>query len=149
MPFDKALNATLIQALADPTTILLVSLAGKSRKGIVCELVSPHGLSVNVNTDGDSTACPIDVSQGLFSSSFVCKDRAMVSIYVEETQVDIGPVTTRERVAYTAASVHRIEARIYLEATDPLTMTSHAYADLFQVGFEAPRNALVQLRNRQ
>lgn len=105
----------LIQALADPATILLIRLASESRGRIVCELVSPHGFSVSTNTDGNMTACSIDVSQGLFSSSFVCKDRTMVSIYVEEVQVDIGPVTNRERVAYTAASVHHIEAKVHRE----------------------------------
>ena len=107
MSLHNSFNAVLIQALADPATILLIRLASECESGgrMVCELVSPHGFSVSTNTDGDMRACPIDVSQGLFSSSFVCKDRAMVSLYVEAVQVDIGPVTNRERVASTAASV--------------------------------------------
>ena len=83
MQFHTSFNTALAQALADPATILLVSLANESRRGMTCELVSPHGLSVSMNTDGDMTPCPIDVSQGLFSSSFLCKDHVMVSIQVK------------------------------------------------------------------
>ncbi len=144
MGLHHSFNAVLTQALADPATILLIRLASESGGRIVCELVSPHGFSVSMNTDGDMTACPIDVSQGLFSSSFVCKNRAMVSIYVEEVQVDIGPVTNRERVAYTAASVHHIEAKAHREDGHTRIETDRPYADLFQVRFEAPRTALVQ-----
>jgi len=147
MPLPKAFNIVLIQALADPMTILLVSLASKSRRGVVCEVVSPHGFSVNPSVDGDITACPIDVSQGLFSSSFVCKDHTMISIRVEEAQIDIGPVTSRERVAYTATSVHHMEAKMHLEDGNTCIEACRPYADLFQVSFEAPRNALVHLCN--
>lgn len=145
----NSFNAVLIQALADPATILLIRFASESRGRIVCELVSPHGFSVSTNTDGEITACPIDVFQGLFSSSFVCKDRTMVSIYVEEVQVDIGPVTNRERVAYTAASVHHMEAKAHLEDGQTRIETDRPYADLFQVSFEAPRTAFVQFCHRE
>ncbi len=145
MQFHKSLNSALAQALADPATILLVHLTHQPKRGISCQLVSPQGFSVNMNTDGDMTACPIDVYQGLFSSSFVCKDHAMVSIQVKETQIDIGPVTSRERVAYTAASLHGIEAKVHPENANPSTVTCQHYADLFKVAFEAPRTALVQI----
>ena len=68
----------------------------------------------------------------------------MVSIYVEEVQVDIGPVTNRERVASTAASVHHREAKAHLEHGQTRVETDRPSADLFQVRFEAPRTALVQ-----
>jgi len=69
----------------------------------------------------------------------------MVSIYVEEVQVDIGPVTNRERVAYTAASICHMETKVHLDNGDTCIESCRSYADLFQVSFEAPRTALVQL----
>jgi hypothetical protein len=144
-PFDPSFNVTLVQALADPMTILLISLASTSRRGIICEVVSPHGFSMNVNVDGDITACPLDVSQGLFSSSLVCKDRAMVSVHVEEVYLDIGPVTNRERIVYTAASPSRVEARVHLANGKTHIEACRSYADVFQINFEAPCTAFVQL----
>jgi len=128
-------------------TILLVSLANETRKGIHCELVSPYGFSVSTDIDGDITACPIDVYQGLFSSTFVCKERVMISIQVKDTQIDIGPVTNREQVAYTATSTYHVEAKVHLEDGNTRIEACRSYADLFQVSFEAPRNALVHLCN--
>lgn len=145
MQLGKSFNVALAHALADPKTILLVSLASETRRGITCELVSPHGFSVSVNTDGEITACPIDVYQGLFSSSFVCRDHTMISIQVKEAQIDIGPVTNRERVAYTVASACHMEAKVHLENGNTRIETCQPYADLFQVSFEAPRTAFVQL----
>lgn len=58
------------------------------------------------------------------------------------THIDIRPVISRERISYTAASTEYIEAKAYLEKTDPFTIAYQPYADPFQVRFEAPRKAL-------
>src|SRR4051794_24574987 len=144
----------IAQALAQPSTILLVTLAdevtrssSRGKQGIICQLVSPHGFSVSMQTsDGRVLPCAIDVFQGLFSSSFACIDRPMISIEVAHVQIDIGPVIAGdEQIPFNIMSENRMEAKVHLQGGHTRIESPESSTELFQISFVAPRSALVQI----
>ena len=147
-------HAPLIaQALTQSSTILLVTLAdeatrpsSRGKQGIICQLVSPHGFSVSMQTsDGRVLPCAIDVFQGLFSSSFACIDRPTISIEVAHVQIDIGPVAGDEQILFNIMSANRIEAKVHLQGGHTRIESPESSTELFQVSFVALRSALVQI----
>ncbi len=151
---SSSLSPLIAQALAQPSTILLASLTyevtrphGRGKQGIICQLVSPHGFSVNMQTfDSRVLPCAIDVFHGLFLSSFVCLDRPTISVEVAHLQIAIGPVIeSDEQIPFNLVSANRIEAKVYLQDGHTHIESAQPSAELFEVSFVAPCSALIQV----
>ncbi|HEY4033378.1 MAG TPA: hypothetical protein VGL94_05380 [Ktedonobacteraceae bacterium] len=148
-------HAPLIaQALVQPSTILLASLAHEAtrpstrgKQGIICQLVSPHGFSASLQTfDGSVVPCAIDVFQGLFSSSFACIDQTTILVEVAHLHIEIGPViASDEQTPFNIVSVNRFEAKVHLQDGRTHIESSQSSAEISQVSFVAPRTALIQI----
>ena len=152
-------HAPLIaQALAQPSTIMLASLAHevtkpstREKQGIICQLVSPHGFSASMQTfDGRVLPCAIDVFQGLFSSSFACIDQTTILVEVTYLHIEIGPViASDEQVPFNIVSTNCFEAKVHPQGGHTRIESPEQSAEFFQVSFAAPRTALIQISEGQ